>query len=63
MDYLGISVGELRRQLEVFDDDSEIYAGGLTLYKLKVIGDKLVQIEFNEYVHRDQEGKLVIEEY
>jgi hypothetical protein len=63
MDYLGITVGELRKQLEIFDDDSEIYAGGLTLYKLKVIGDKLVRIEFNEYVHRDKEGKLVIEEY
>jgi hypothetical protein len=63
MDNLGISVGELRRQLEIFDDNAEIYAGGLTLYKLKVIGDKLIQMEFNEYVHRDKEGKLVIEEY
>lgn len=63
MDYFGISVGELRRQLEIFDDDAEIYAGGLTLYKLKLIGDKLVQIEFNEYVHRNKDGRLVIEEY
>jgi hypothetical protein len=63
MDYLGITVGELRKQLEIFDDDSEIYAGELTLYKLKLIGIKLVQMEFNQYVHRDNEGKLVIEEY
>jgi hypothetical protein len=63
MEYLGISVGELRKQLEIFDEDTEIYAGGLTLYKLKLIGDKLVQMEFNQYVHRTSEGKLVVEEY
>jgi hypothetical protein len=63
MDTLGISVGELRKQLEIFDDDTEIFAGGLTLYKLKLIGEKLIHMEFNQYVHRDKEGKLVIEEY
>lgn len=63
MDYFGISVGELRKQLEIFDDDAEIYAGGLTLYKLKLVGEKLVQMEFNEYVHRNKEGRLIIDEY
>ncbi len=63
MEYLGITVGELKKQLDIFDDDAEIFAGGLTLYKIKLVGDKLVHMEFNEYVHRNEEGRLIIEEY
>ena len=53
-----ITIAELRlvllNQLNVMDDNDEVYfgAGNLTLYRLKdrgpVTGPRLVQIEFNE---------------
>ncbi len=58
----GITVGELRRELEVFPDDAELYFGGLTFYRLKTRGPKLVALEFNQQVYRHTDGTLVIED-
>lgn len=45
-----ISLGQLRAQLEVFDDDWQVFfgAGNLTFFRTKARGDKLLQIEFSE---------------
>lgn len=58
----GVTVGDLRRQLEIFPDDAELYMGGLRFYRLKSRGPQLVQLEFNEVVYRDADGALVAED-
>jgi hypothetical protein len=55
----GITVGDLRRQLEGYPDDAELFFGGLRFYRLKSRGEKLVQLEFQEQVYREQDGTLV----
>lgn len=43
------TVGDLRRHLKVFSDDTVLeIAGGLTFYRLKLVDDKVVFLEFNE---------------
>ncbi len=44
-----ITLGELRRHLELFPDDCEVMfgTGNLEFYRTKSRGEKLVQIEFN----------------
>jgi Mor family transcriptional regulator len=56
-----ITVGELKKHLESFSDDTVIYFGGLDFYRTKPRGDKLVQIEFNQQVYKTEDGKVVIE--
>lgn len=44
-----LTVGDLRRQLAAFDDDTKLtFGGGLTFYRLKMRGENLVNLEFNE---------------
>ncbi len=43
-----ITVGELKRQLEQFDDDAELHFEELEFYRLKIRGPKVVQMEFND---------------
>lgn len=61
-----ITVGELIDRLAAFPRDADVIFGGskdtLTLYRLKMRGEKLVQFEFNELVYRDQSGKVVAPE-
>lgn len=58
----GITVGELKRWLAAFGDDCELYMGGLTFYRLKQRGDKLVQFEFNEQVCPNESGTVIVEQ-
>lgn len=55
----GITVGELRRQLEIYPEDAELFFGGLTFHRLKLRGEKLVSMEFNEEVYRQHDGTLI----
>ena len=57
--YAGITVGDLRRQLEIFDADAALFMDGLRFYRLKRRGAKLVAVEFQEVVHRDDTGRLI----
>lgn len=46
---MSLTVGELRRHLEAYDDDFELkFAGGVTFYRVKTRGDNLAVVEFNE---------------
>lgn len=58
----GITVGELRRLLALHDEDAELYVGGLTFFRLKDKGPKLVQMQFNQGVYEDERGKIIIDE-
>ena len=54
-----ITVGALKRQLELFEDGKELYFGGLEFYRLKDRGD-VVQVEFTETVYRDDNGNVIV---
>ncbi len=58
----GITVGDLARQLRSYPQDAELYFGGLQFYRLKQRGGKLVQLEFNQLVGRDEKGRLFAED-
>jgi hypothetical protein len=45
-----VTVGDLKRQLAVYDDDFELeFQGGLTFYRVKTRGDNLAVVEFGEF--------------
>jgi len=54
-----ITVGELRRALSLYSDDAELSFGGLEFYRVKSRGEHLAQIEFNQAVYLDSNGKKV----
>lgn len=56
-----ITVGRLKSELEVFDDDDELYFNGLDFYRLKKRGPKLVQVEFEQNVYADSNGRVIVE--
>lgn len=58
----GITVGDLVEQLRKFDSDCELTMGGLQFYRLKLRGEKLLQVEFAQQVYRDSKGKLIAED-
>ena len=59
--YPKITVGELRAHLEVFPDDWTLDFCGLDFYRTKARGEKHVQIEFNQPVYLDANGKVIVE--
>lgn len=60
-----ITVGDLKERLAAFPDDCLISFGcdDLAFYRLKMRGEKLVQVEFDQSVYRDAKGVLRIDEH
>lgn len=56
-----ITVGELRRALSLYEDDTELSFGGLEFYRVKSRGENLAQIEFNQPVYLNSDGQVVVE--
>lgn len=56
-----LTIGELKKHLEGYPDHYELYFGGLDFYRLKQRGPERVQMEFNQQVYTDNDGKVVIE--
>jgi hypothetical protein len=54
-----MTVGLLIDLLKSYPPDDELQFSGLTFFQLKRRGPGLVQMEFNEVVYRDDQGKLV----
>ena len=60
-----ITVGELKEQLRLYSDDTEITFGNtleavpLVFYRVKTRGDKLVQIELNELRDENKTWKIL----
>lgn len=52
----GLTVGDLKRQLETWPDDMIIHMSGLTFYQFKKRGENLLQMEFDQLVYTDQFG-------
>lgn len=59
---MAITVKELREQLKAYPDDSELYFGGLDFYRLKD-REAHVQVEFNQSVYKNEQGKVVVENH
>jgi hypothetical protein len=59
----GLTVGDLIDQLKVFDRDAELYICGLHFHRLKLRGEKLLSMEFNQSIYRNSKGELVLEEF
>lgn len=57
-----ITVGQMKRELELFDDDMELGFCGLDFYRLKKRGEDLVQVEFDQQVTIDNEGRVIIDD-
>nr|WP_163501696.1 hypothetical protein [Halomonas socia] len=57
------TVGELRRMLEIHDDDDVLSFGGLDFYRLKRRGPKLAPVEFDQQLSTDSDGKVIIENW
>ncbi|WP_046079629.1 hypothetical protein [Halomonas sp. HG01] len=57
-----ITVGELKRMLEIHNDDDVLSFCGLDFYRLKRRGPKLVQVEFDQQVTTDDEGRVIIDD-
>ncbi len=56
----GITVGQLKAQLDGWPEDMELTLGGLTFYRFKQRGTKLLQMEFDQTVYLDSEGVVRI---
>lgn len=55
-----ITLGTLRKHLELFPDDYEVSFSGLKFYRTKLRGTNLVQIEFEEIVYLDSDDKVIV---
>lgn len=60
-DYPTITVGRLREALSIWKDDDLISFSGLTFQRVKGRGDHLAQVEFNELVYLDEQGRVVVQ--
>lgn len=60
---MSITVGDLKRHLEAFGDEMEIFFGceELEFYRLKQRGENLVQLEFNQTVYADSDGQVIVD--
>ena len=56
-----ITVGELVKHLAAFPDDWTLDFGGLEFYRVKQRGTSHAQVEFNQPVYRDAEGRVVVQ--
>jgi len=59
---IGITVKELRDQLKLYDDNLELFFGGLDFYRLKDRGG-CVQVEFDQTVYLNDQGLVVVENH
>lgn len=55
-----ITVGALRQALSDYADSDKLSFSGLTYYRVKQRGPGLAQVEFDEQVYRDDEGRVVV---
>lgn len=56
-----IELGQLLDQLAGLPRSTRVSFGGLRFYRVKHRGDDLVQIEFNEQVFLDEQGRVVVQ--
>ncbi len=56
-----ITVGEFKELLDGYSDDTVLYFNGLDFYRLKLRGEKFLNVEFNQTIGADPDtGEIVI---
>jgi len=60
---LRITIGEFKKLLSVHNDSDLLDFCGLDFYRLKRRADKVVQVEFNQSVYRNDKGRVVVENH
>ena len=61
---MDITVGEMKEMLEGWPDDMELSFNGLEFYRLKQRGEKLLQVEFNQFVYKDKKtGNVMVDNH
>lgn len=57
-----MTVGDLRRELEGLPDNASIFFGcdSLRFYRIKMRGENYFQIEFNQTVYDDEQGRVYV---
>jgi|GEM_PF-1167572 len=58
-----MTIADLISHLEKFEGDAELDFSGLDFLRLKLRGDKLVQVEFGQQVYRLDNGEVVVENF
>lgn len=59
----GINAGKLKKMLADVPDDWEVTFGGvLEFHRLKQRGAKLMDIEFNQVIYRDETGRILLDD-
>ena len=58
-----ITVGHLKELLSAFNDDMELDFNGLEFYRLKQRAPNLVQVEFNQLVYKEPDGKIKVDSF
>lgn len=59
--YPSITVGELKSQLSGYPDHYTIDFSGLDFYRLKQRDEAHIQMEFNQQVYLNGEGRVVVD--
>jgi len=57
-----ITIKEFIKLLQKENQDSELNFSGLDFYRLKDRGDS-IQVEFNQTVYKDEQGKVVVQNH
>ena len=56
-----ITVGEFKELLSAYDDSMQLDFSTLDFYRLKQRSEERIQVEFNQLVHRDEEGYVQVD--
>jgi hypothetical protein len=57
-----LTIRDLKEMIKDYDDDIEVYFGGLDFYRLKMRDKKLVQVEFSQTVSKNRStGEVTID--
>jgi hypothetical protein len=59
--YPSITIGDLKEHLAAYPDHYSIDFCGLDFYRLKQRGEQHVQMEFNQSVYLNPEGRVVVQ--
>ena len=58
--YPTITVQQLRDELAGYPGDFELSFSGLNYYRIRLQGQRLLQVEFDQQVSRTAEGRVVV---
>lgn len=58
-----ITVGDMIDHLKIYDRNMKLDFSTLDFYRLEQRGPNLVQVEFNQTVYRDDQGRVVVDNH